>query len=74
MLLIMSEWRALSAATHAHQETDDGADQKNDEKYFRDTGSANRDSAKAEHRGNQGDDEEDYGIVKHDPTSGCGQY
>jgi hypothetical protein len=59
---------ALSAATHAHQETDNGADQENNEEYFRDPGSANRDSTKAEHGGNQSDDEEDYGIVKHDQS------
>jgi len=57
---------ALDAAAQAHQETDDCADQKYDEEYFRDAGGADRDSAEAEDGCNQRDDEKDNGIVKHD--------
>jgi Fe-S-cluster-containing dehydrogenase component len=64
----------LDAAPHAHQESDYRADQKNDEKDFRDAGSADRDSAKAKNCSNQGDYEEDGGIVKHDRNSCIGQY
>jgi hypothetical protein len=63
----------LGATAHAHQETDDGANQKNDEQNLRDASSADRDSAKAEHSGNQGNDEKDYSIMKHDRTSSYGR-
>src|SRR5258708_4457978 len=59
----------LGAATDAHQETDQCADEKHHEQYFRDTGRTGRDAAKTEESGNQRDDEEDHGIVKHDRTS-----
>jgi hypothetical protein len=56
------------AAAETHQESDHGPDQKHDEEYLRDAGSAGCDSAKSEDGGDQRDDEEDDGIVKHDHT------
>ena len=63
---------ALDAAAHTHQEGNHRADQENDEKYFRDAGGADRDSTESKNCGNQGNDEEDSGIMKHDRTS-CGE-
>jgi hypothetical protein len=59
----------LSPTAQAHQKRDYGADQEHDEEYLRDAGSADRDSTKAEECGNQRNDEEDDGIVKHVRTS-----
>ncbi len=58
----------LDPAAHAHQESDDCADQEDDEQYFRDAGGADGDAAKAENGGNQRDDKEDNGIMKHGRT------
>jgi hypothetical protein len=59
------------AAADAHQKTDQGADQKDDEQYFRYAGGAGGNSTEAEYGGHQGNDEEDNSIMKHDGTS-CG--
>jgi len=63
----------LSAAAEAHQERDHGTYQKHDEQNFRDTGGAGCDPAEPEDGGDQRDDEEDNGIVKHDRTYGYGR-
>jgi hypothetical protein len=59
----------LDPSPEAHQESDDRADQEHDEEDLRDSGRADRDSAKAEERGNQRDYKEDNGIMKHVCTS-----
>jgi hypothetical protein len=63
---------ASGAATDAHQKTDQRADQKNDEQYFRYAGGAGGDATEAEYGSHQGNDEEDNGIMEHDRTS-CGR-
>jgi hypothetical protein len=63
---------ASGAATDAHQKTDQSADQKNDEQYFRYPGGAGGNSTEAEYGSHQGNDEENDGIMKHDGTSGGG--
>jgi hypothetical protein len=60
---------ALDPTAQAHQESNHRADQKHDEKDFRDAGCADSDSTEAEKRGNQCDNEENNGIVKHVRTS-----
>jgi hypothetical protein len=60
--------RTSDAAAETHQETDHGADEKNDKQYLGDTSGTDCNSAKPEDGGNECDDEEDYGIVKHDDT------
>jgi hypothetical protein len=59
------------AAADAHQKTDQSADEKNDEQYFRYPGGAGGNATEAEYGSHQGNDEEDDGIMKHDRTS-CG--
>jgi hypothetical protein len=59
----------LDPSPKAHQERDNRADQEHDKEDFRDSGRADRDSAKAEECGNQRDDKEDNGIVEHVCTS-----
>jgi hypothetical protein len=56
---------SLDPTTQAHQEGDDGANEKYDEQNLRDAGSADRDTAKAEECGNERNYEKDHGIVKH---------
>jgi hypothetical protein len=63
---------ASGAAADAHQKSDQSADQKNDEQYFRYPGGAGGNSTEAEYGSYQGNDEEDDGIMKHDRTS-CGR-
>ena len=60
----------LGAPAYAHEQTDHGTDQEHDEQYFRDAGGTDGNTAEAKKGGNQSDDEEDDGIVKHDRTSG----
>jgi hypothetical protein len=48
-----------------HQERHDGADQEHHEQNFSDACSAGGESAETEYCGNQSDDEEYDGIVKH---------
>jgi hypothetical protein len=59
----------LDPTAQAHQESYDSDDQEYNEQYFSDAGGAGGNSAETEERGNQGDNEEDCGIVKHFSTS-----
>jgi hypothetical protein len=58
----------LDAASQTHQEAHHSTDQKHDEQYFRDSGSADGDSAETKKGSNQRNDEENDGIVKHECT------
>jgi hypothetical protein len=51
-----------------HQERDDGADEENHEKDFRNACSAGGESAETEDCSNQSNDQKDDGIVKHVST------
>jgi hypothetical protein len=68
--LNVDAWTVSGAPADAHQQTDHGAYQEHDEQYFGDAGGTDCNTAETEEGGNQGNDEEDYGVVKHDGTSG----
>jgi hypothetical protein len=57
--------KKLLSSHQAHDKTHDGHHRKNEEKNFRDLYSTGSDTAKPEYRSNQGDHQEDDGIVKH---------
>jgi hypothetical protein len=59
----------LDPTAQAHQESNECADQKYDEQDFSDAGCADSDATEAKKRGNQRDNEKNYGIVKHADTS-----
>jgi hypothetical protein len=57
--------KKLLSSHEAHDEAHDGHHRENEEKNFRDLYCTGSDSAKSEHRSNQGDHQEDDGIVEH---------
>src|SRR3546814_19708384 len=52
-------------STRATEERNDRQDQKDDEQDLRDAGRGTRDAAKAEHGGNDRDEQDHQGVVKH---------
>jgi hypothetical protein len=55
----------LLSSHQTHDETHDGHHRKNEEQNFRDLYSASSNSTEPEYRSNQGDYQEDDGIVEH---------
>ena len=68
-LLIPLLLLALRPTAQAHQESHCRDDQEYDEQYLGDAGGTDGNAAETEERGNQRNDEEDCGIVKHVGTS-----
>jgi hypothetical protein len=58
--------RTNSGSENAEQQRNDKHDEKNEEQNLRDFGRARRDAGKAEHRGNDRDDKENSGVMKHE--------
>src|SRR5690348_15922098 len=61
--------RALLSPDEAEDERDREQDQENDEQNLGDAGGGSCDAAKAEHAGNDRDDQEDQGPVEHGISS-----
>src|ERR1700678_3409186 len=59
----------LRAAAETYQDAHERAHQEHDEQNFRDAGGPRRNSTEAEERGDERDDEENHGIMKHVCTS-----
>jgi hypothetical protein len=62
---VVSAKEKLLSSHQAHDETHDGHHRENEEKNFCDLYRTGSNAAKSEHRSNQGDHQENDGIVKH---------
>jgi hypothetical protein len=59
-----------SASDHAHQQGDEEDHQEDEEQHFGDFGCARGNASKAEHSGDDGDDEENHSVSKHGASTG----
>ncbi|MGF6879006.1 GNAT superfamily N-acetyltransferase [Paraburkholderia sp. MM5477-R1] len=59
-----------SASDHAHQQGDEEDHQEDEEQHLGDFGCARGNASKAEHRGDDGDDEENHSVSKHGASTG----
>ncbi|MDH6148350.1 hypothetical protein OKW46_002275 [Paraburkholderia sp. WSM4179] len=59
-----------SASDHAHQQGDEEDHQEDEEQHLGDFGCARGNASKAEHCGDDGDDEENHSVSKHGASTG----